>query len=106
MVLLLAALHVITPHDAFGGLGSGSVVGLAFLAPIASAIEETGLLEKSMGYLLGSPKSFIVAMLRMLFLVAILSAFLSNTAIVQMMIPILISWSRQLNVNPGKMMMP
>ena len=33
-------------------------------------------------------------------------AFLSNTAIVTMMIPIIVSWSRTLGVAPGKLLMP
>lgn len=38
--------------------------------------------------------------------VALLSAFLSNTAIVTMMIPVVVSWSRTLGVHPGKLLMP
>ena len=33
-------------------------------------------------------------------------AFLSNTAIVTMMIPIIVSWSRTLGAKPGKLLMP
>lgn len=33
-------------------------------------------------------------------------AFLSNTAIVTMMIPVIVSWSRTLGVHPGKLLMP
>ncbi|CAE7264006.1 SLT3, partial [Symbiodinium pilosum] len=33
-------------------------------------------------------------------------AFLSNTAIVTMMIPLIVSWARTLDVSPGKLLMP
>merc|ERR1719313_2974676 len=36
----------------------------------------------------------------------VLSAFLNNTAVVLIMIPILVSWSQRLGVHPGKLLMP
>ncbi|CAK9047339.1 unnamed protein product [Durusdinium trenchii] len=97
---------VISKKEVWAGLGSGSVVALALLFPIAAAIEETGVLDCAIGAMLGSPQSFHVAFFRMLIPVALLSAFLSNTAIVTMMIPIIVSWSRTLGVHPGKLLMP
>jgi len=99
-------LGIITGDEAWAGIASSSVIGLALLFPIASAIEETGVLDTAVGVMLGSPQSFHVAFLRMLVPVAVLSAFLSNTAIVTMMIPIIVSWSRTLGVAPGKLLMP
>ncbi|CAE7523011.1 SAC1 [Symbiodinium natans] len=99
-------LGIITGEEAWAGIASGSVIGLALLFPIASAIEETGVLDTAIGMMLGSPQSFYVAFFRMLVPVAFLSAFLSNTAIVTMMIPLIVSWSRTLGVHPGKLLMP
>merc|ERR1740133_744205 len=56
--------------------------------------------------MLGEPKTFSVALVRMMIPVAMCSAFLSNTATVAMMIPIIVSWSKRLEVHPGKMLMP
>merc|ERR1719253_1466886 len=56
--------------------------------------------------MLGNPKSLGVALLRMMFPVALMSAILSNTATVAIMIPIIVSWSRRLEVHPGKLLMP
>mmetsp|Transcript_62618 Transcript_62618/g.149388 ORF Transcript_62618/g.149388 Transcript_62618/m.149388 type:complete len:809 (+) Transcript_62618:54-2480(+) len=99
-------LGIITGDEAWAGIASSSVIGLALLFPIASAIEETGVLDTAVGVMLGSPQSFHVAFMRMLVPVAALSAFLSNTAIVTMMIPIIVSWSRTLGAKPGKLLMP
>merc|ERR1719424_173579 len=38
--------------------------------------------------------------------VALFSAFLSNTATVAIMIPIIVSWSLRLQVHPGQFLMP
>lgn len=99
-------LGIISVKQVWGGLASGSVVGLALLFPIAAAIEETGVLDVAIGVMLGNPQSFIMAFFRMLIPVALLSAFLSNTAIVTMMIPVIVSWSRTLGEHPGKLLMP
>jgi len=103
---LFAFFGIISPGDAFGGLASNSVLGLAFLFPIASAIEETGVLDRTISVVLGRPRSYFMALIRMMLPVAVLSAFLSNTAVMAMMIPVVISWGRRLNISPGKMLMP
>lgn len=106
MGCLFACCGIITPKDAFSGLASDGVVGLAFLFPVAAAVEETGVLDIAVGLMLGNPKSFYVALFRMMLPVAFLSAFLSNTAIVTMMIPVIVSWARRLNVSTSKLLMP
>ena len=69
-------------------------------------MELKGVLDTGIGVMLGTPESFLVAFFRMLAPVALLSAFLSNTAIVTMMIPVIVSWSRSLGVHQGKLLMP
>jgi len=97
---------ILTHKEAFGGLQSGSVISLALLLPIAAAIEETGLMDRAVSVMLGQPNNMTVALVRMMWPVAFLSAFLSNTAIVAMLLPIIVSWSRRLGCHPGKLLMP
>ncbi|CAJ1333920.1 unnamed protein product [Effrenium voratum] len=99
-------LGIIDAKQVWAGLGSSSVVGLALLFPVAAAIEETGVLDVAISAMLGNPQSFHIAFFRMLIPVGLLSALLSNTAIVTMMIPVIVSWSRTLDVHPGKLLMP
>jgi len=103
---ILCALGVMDRKEFFGGLANSGVIGLAMLMPIAAAISESGILEKAVGIMLGNPKSLGVAILRMMFPVALMSAILSNTATVAMLIPIIVSWARRLEVHPGQMLMP
>eukprot|EP00928_Gymnodinium_smaydae_P036019 TRINITY_DN25241_c1_g5_i1.p1 TRINITY_DN25241_c1_g5~~TRINITY_DN25241_c1_g5_i1.p1 ORF type:complete len:824 (+),score=83.70 TRINITY_DN25241_c1_g5_i1:95-2566(+) len=103
---LYGALGIITVPEAFAGLSNPAVVGLALLFPVAAAVEETGVLDTLIGLLLGNPKSINVALVRMIVSVASFSAIFSNTAVVSMMIPMVVSWSRSLGVSPGKLLMP
>lgn len=103
---ILCALGVMDRPAYFGGLANSGVIGLAFLMPIATALSDSGLLEKLVALMLGQPQSLGMACIRMMFPVALMSACLSNTATVAMLIPIIVSWSRRLEVHPGKLLMP
>ncbi|CAK0820761.1 unnamed protein product [Prorocentrum cordatum] len=105
-VAIFAAAGVVTVKQATAGFASSSVIALALLLPVAKAMEETGLLDRAVSVMLGQPDSFPVALVRMMVPVALLSACLSNTAIVAMLVPVIISWSRRLGCHPGKLMMP
>ena len=56
------------------------------------AVGETGILEKAIGIMMGTPQGLIIAIPRMMFPVALLSAFFSNTATDAMLIPITVSF--------------
>eukprot|EP00429_Kryptoperidinium_foliaceum_P012834 CAMPEP_0176040992 /NCGR_PEP_ID=MMETSP0120_2-20121206/20331_1 /TAXON_ID=160619 /ORGANISM="Kryptoperidinium foliaceum, Strain CCMP 1326" /LENGTH=793 /DNA_ID=CAMNT_0017374395 /DNA_START=47 /DNA_END=2426 /DNA_ORIENTATION=- len=103
---VLAALGVVSNESVYSGLASAGVVGLALLFPIASSISETGVLSAIMDYFLGSPSTLTPALVRLSVSVTLMSAFLSNTATVALMIPVVMSWSRRINIHPGKLMMP
>lgn len=102
----LSLIGVLDSHLVFKGFNSSGVLGLAVLFALSDAVSETGILEQAMGLVLGNPKSLNAALLRMMFPMASLSAFLSNTATVALMIPVLCTWSRRLDVHPGKLLMP
>jgi len=103
---ILCLLGILSRNEVFNGFSSSGVTALAVLFPISEAIQETGLLEKGVSILLGTPKTLRGALLSMMFPVALLSAFLSNTATVALMIPILCTWARRLDLHPGKLLMP
>jgi len=102
---VLAGAGIITPEEAFRGIANTAVVAIAFLFPIAAAIEDTGILHKLVMPLLGAPEFLVMAIPRMAIVVMLLSGFMSNTGIVAMMIPLLSNWARRLKCHPGKLMM-
>ena len=65
---------------------------MACLFVVAAGISNTGALDYYMGKLLGTPKSPASAQIRLMVPVAIVSAFLNNTPVVAIMIPILQKW--------------
>ena len=73
---------------------------------VAAGIELTGGLDWYMAKLLGRPKSVAAAQLRLMLPIAFVSAFLNNTPVVVVMIPIVQKWARDCKMAVGQLLMP
>ncbi|KAF5840821.1 hypothetical protein DUNSADRAFT_15363 [Dunaliella salina] len=100
------ALRFITPEEAAAGFGNTSVLSVMFLFPVCEGIAQTGGLERVMNSILGSTQSAFLAQVRMMLPVMVASAFLNNTPIVALLIPILLTWSNRRGVSPKKLLIP
>ena len=65
-------------------------------------ISETGCLDALFQVVLGNPQSTGSAMVRMMLPVTILSAFMNNTPVVAIMIPIVKVWCQRSHLSPGQ----
>lgn len=108
---LLVALGVFS--DAFPsakkavlGFGTEAVVTIGVLFVIAEGLSRTGAMELITRRLLGQPTSVRGAQARMLPAVAGLSAFLNNTPIVAMFIPVVNEWCKKTGLSPSKLLIP
>lgn len=106
-LLALALPGIISPAQAVAGFSDQSVIVIAALFVVGGAIFRTGLAD-SMGRWL--QKSAGTSYLRMLMLVmvvtALLSAFLSSTGTVAVMLPIVVSLARRARISPSLLLMP
>lgn len=91
---------------AVAGFGSRAVVTIGVLFVIAEGLRQTGAMAMVTRPLLGKPKSLPMAQLRMMLPVAGLSAFLNNTPIVAMLMPIVSDWCRRTGISPSKLFIP
>ncbi len=97
---------IITPQQALAGFSSESVLTIAALFVIAAAMRETGALDIIGARILGRAQTERGVLLRMLPQVTTLSAFLANTAVVAMLIPVLTDWCRRMRISPSRVLMP
>lgn len=104
--LVLALLGVITPVDAFAGFSNPGMLTVAFLFVVAAGLRETGVLDALGRQVLGSTKTERGLISRLAAIVLPMSAFLNNTPVVAMFVPVLVSWSRKHRISPSKVLMP
>jgi len=95
-----------TPMQAAAGFGNEGLITIAVLFVVAAGMAHTGAMQILASYLLGRPKSLAGAQLRMMLPVAALSAFLNNTPIVAMFIPVVRDWCRKANLPASRLFMP
>ena len=91
---------------AVAGFGSKAVVTIGVLFVIAEGMRQTGAMAMVTRPLLGQPKSLALAQARLMLPVAGLSAFLNNTPIVAMLMPIMTDWCRRTGISPSKLFIP
>ncbi len=95
-----------TPAQAVAGFGNEAVITIAVLFVIAEGLGQTGAMSLVTQPLLGRPRSVRPAILRLTLPVAILSAFLNNTPIVAMYMPVVSDWCKKIGIAPSKLFIP
>lgn len=108
--LSVTALLVVTgclePEAALSGFGSTTVIVVGTLFVVVAGLDATGVLQWIVKHLLGQPRRYWIAILRLMLPVAVLSALLSNTTVVALFIKVVKIWAEKLKVAPSKLLIP
>lgn len=88
------------------GFSSSSVVLVGALFVVIAGLVHTGVMQWIVRYCLGTPKSYNMAIFRLMTPVAALSSFLNNTTVVALFINVVKIWAKKLNVAPSKLLIP
>ena len=103
---LLLVVGVLSPREALAGFSSEGMITVAVLYIVVSGLQETGGLSWVSHQVLGRPRGLRTAQLRLMLPVIWLSAFLNNTPVVAMFIPVVTEWSRRIRIQPSRLMIP
>ncbi|CAN8072515.1 unnamed protein product [Agarophyton chilense] len=103
---LMLILNIVTPSRGIEGFSNSGVMSVAILFIVAEGIQRTSVLLPLFRVVLGKPRFVWEAQLRVMIPVALISAFLNNTPVVAMLIPVVQSWSRRANFPISKLLMP
>lgn len=103
---LLMIAGVIDTAEAVHGFAHPAVLMIAALFVVAAGLTETGAVTALSKKMLGRPKTLSGALLRLTAPVTCLSAFMNNTPIVAMYLPVVDDWARKLRISPSKLFMP
>ncbi|MEB1809285.1 MAG: SLC13 family permease [Bacillaceae bacterium] len=105
LALLLTGL--IDVPEAFAGFSNSVVIMVAALFIVGAGVFQSGLAQKAGDLLVKSTgNSELKLTIFMLALVAVLSGFISNTGTVAILLPIVVSLCRQMQLHPGKLLIP
>ena len=107
LLFALLATGVVPVETAVSGFSNSSVLTIGGLFILGHALTRTGFLEivaERLSSRFGRRRWSAVAV--MLALVALMSGFLNNTAVVAMTIPLAVEICRRLRISPSKVLMP
>jgi di/tricarboxylate transporter len=89
-----------------GILGNEGLLTVGMLFVVSAGLTETGALRLLTERFLGRPGSTRGAQMRLMAPVAGFSAFLNNTPVVAMFIPVVREWCRRTNIPPSQLFIP
>ncbi len=92
--------------EAVAGLGNSGLITVALLFVVVAGLSQTGAMNLIAGPLLGRPKSVGSAQVRLLTPVMLLSAFLNNTPVVAMFMPVVEDICKRTRISPSKLYLP
>ncbi|GAX22225.1 hypothetical protein FisN_19Lh293 [Fistulifera solaris] len=105
MTMLMVA-EIITVKEGLAGFANSGLITVMILFVVAEGISKTGALDWYMSKLLGSPKSVASAQLRILIPITFVSAFLNNTPIVVVMLPVILQWAKNNRLPRQQLLIP
>lgn len=105
-VVIALVTGIISPQEAFAGFANKGMLTVAALYVVAAGLRETGALDRIGELVLGGARQERTVLARMAGSVTVMSAFLNNTPIVAMFIPILGSWCKKHDVAPSRLLLP
>ena len=104
---VLMLIGFITPLDAIKGFSNPAVITIAALFILSHSLHKSGILEFLVLRMIKiGAKSKVIGLIIYLLSIAIASAFVNNTAIVAVFIPITIRVAQKFDVNPSKVLIP
>jgi di/tricarboxylate transporter len=102
----LAGTQLPTPRELAAQFGNEGVLTVGVLFIVAAGLTETGGLQLLTDRLLGVPRSTFDGQVRLMLPVTAVSAFLNNTPVVAMFIPVVNDWCKKTGISPSKLFIP
>ena len=107
IMVILTATGILAPVEAVSGFANPAVITVGAMFLISRAMIRTGTVEyigqKVLDWAKGRPA---IAMLLVLLIVAVASAFINNTPIVVLFIPVVMSMGCRFGLSPSKYLIP
>lgn len=107
MILALVLSGVLTPGEGLAGFSDGATLTVAFMFVLSASLLRTGAVStlgpRLSKYFRDTP---IKGMLIFMLMVAVLSAFINNTPVVALLIPVVVQMAHASGKAPSKLLIP
>ncbi|WP_161889616.1 SLC13 family permease [Pontibacter russatus] len=107
IMVLFMLTGVLTPAEGFAGFSNPATLTVAAMFIVSSAIFKSGALN-SIGIILTrvGRKNYLLCLLFVMLISGALSAFINDTAVVALLMPMVIQVSKDIRVSPSKLLIP
>mgnify|MGYP003433532946 FL=1 len=107
IAVVLIVLGLVTPDEGIAGFGNSATITVMAMFILSAGITRTGVVQVFRDLLLKwGGKSVTRQILVMGILVGPISAFINNTAVVAIFLPIVEEWCTKRGISPSKLLMP
>jgi di/tricarboxylate transporter len=103
LVMLTGLLPV---GEAVAGFANTGMLTIAVLYVVVAGLRETGAMAWVSIRFLGSPRGTASAQMRLMLPTGLLSAFINNTPVVAIFVPVVQGWATRFRIPASKLMMP
>lgn len=105
-LVAVTTLGVISPAESLAGFANPAVITIGALFVVAAGLRSTGVLDWIGNRLLGPARTAGAALLRLSVVVVGTSAFINNTPVVAMFVPLVLDWCRKRGLSPSRILIP
>lgn len=103
----LVISRIITPEEGIAGFSHPATVTVASMFILSAGLYRTGAVNFIGAQLVqAGKKNFWFALVLLMVITSTFSAFINVTAVVVLLLPVVLNLARELNVSPGKLLMP
>jgi len=107
VAIALIATRVLTPEQGLSGFGNPATVTVAAMFVLSAGLAKTGALTSVTGVLTRIGKRFPwIAILLTMLVAGAASAFVNNTAVVAILMPVTLEVGRLSKISPSRLLMP
>ncbi|MEP7115935.1 MAG: SLC13 family permease [Acidobacteriota bacterium] len=103
---VLVISGVLAPDQAFAGFANDGLLTVAFLYVVVAGLRHSGVVSLLTARLLGQPSSEFDAQARVILPVTAVSAFMNNTALVALSMPMVAGFARRYGIAPSRLFLP
>lgn len=104
---LLMATGILTPEEGFSGFSNPATITVGAMFVISASLFKTGVLN-GLGNLLikTGRKSYLLCLFTIMASSGLLSAFINDTAVVALFMPLVLQVAKDTQISPAKLLMP